>query len=297
MKAVDWGELVLLAALWGGSFLFMRIAVPEFGAMATMALRVGIGALVLWPLMAWRHGHQPLREQPVHLLVCGLLNSALPFVLFGFAMHTLTAGYSALINATAPLWGAVVAALWLKDRPSGRQSLGLGIAFMGVLGLVASRGGLVGGQGEWRAIALALLATLSYGIAGSFNKRYLLSTPPLVVAAGTQIGASMLLVLPALLAWPVQAISVRAWLSVLALGVLCTGVAYILFFRLMARLGPARAMSVTFLVPIFGVLWGFLLLDEALTWPMLLAGAVVVLGTAWASSAPLRRWREPADPP
>ena len=297
MKAADWGELVVLAALWGGSFLFMRIAVPEFGAIPTMALRVGIGAVLLWPLMALRHGHTPLLAQSFQLLLCGLLNSALPFVLFGFAMHTLTAGYSALINATAPLWGAVVAAVWLKDQPSGRQMLGLGIAFMGVLGLVASRGGL-GSQGDQAAIALALLATLSYGVAGSFNKRYLQSTPPLVVAAGSQIGAALLLAGPALVAWPQQDASLRAWLSVLALGVLCTGVAYILFFRLMARLGPARAMSVTFLVPIFGVLWGFLLLDEALTAPMLLAGAVVVLGTAWASAAPLvRRPPGPADRP
>ena len=296
MKAADWVELVVLAALWGGSFLFMRIAVPEFGAIPTMALRVGIGALLLWPLMALRHGHEPLRAQPVQLLLCGLLNSALPFVLFGFALHTLTAGYSALINATAPLWGAVVAALWLKDQPSGRQMLGLGIAFMGVLGLVASRGAL-GAQGDGAAIALALVATLSYGIAGSFNKRYLQTTPPLVVAAGSQIGAAFLLAVPAMLTWPQHAASSRAWFSVVALGLLCSGVAYILFFRLMARLGPARAMSVTFLVPIFGVLWGFLLLDEALTAPMLLAGAVVVLGTAWASAAPLKRRPAPADPP
>jgi drug/metabolite transporter (DMT)-like permease len=255
-----------------------------------MALRVGIGALVLWPLMAWRIGHLPLLQQPVALLVCGLLNSALPFVLFGWALQTLTAGYSALLNATAPLWGALVAAVWLGDRPSRKQLFGLAVAFLGVLGLVAIRGGL-GVRGDGLAIALALIATLSYGLAGSFNKRYLLATPPLVVAAGSQMGATLLLVGPAAVFWPGEPVSFKAWASVVALGVLCTGLAYILFFRLIARVGPARAMTVTFLVPLFGVLWGFLVLGETLTLPMLIAGGVVVLGTAWASSsaAPARK--------
>ncbi|MEY4864190.1 MAG: hypothetical protein RLZ51_2285 [Pseudomonadota bacterium] len=290
MTGRDRLDLLILAAIWGGSFLFMRIAVPEFGAVPTMALRVGIGALVLWPLMAWRIGHLPLLQQPVALLVCGLLNSALPFVLFGWALQTLTAGYSALLNATAPLWGALVAAVWLGDRPSRKQLFGLAVAFLGVLGLVAIRGGL-GVRGDGLAIALALIATLSYGLAGSFNKRYLLATPPLVVAAGSQMGATLLLVGPAAVFWPGEPVSFKAWASVVALGVLCTGLAYILFFRLIARVGPARAMTVTFLVPLFGVLWGFLVLGETLTLPMLIAGGVVVLGTAWASSsaAPARK--------
>lgn len=284
MTGRDRLDLLVLAAVWGGSFLFMRIAVPEFGAVPTMAMRVGIGALVLWPLMAWRIGHQPLLQQPVALLVCGLLNSALPFVLFGWALQTLTAGYSALLNATAPLWGALVAAIWLDDRPSRKQLFGLAVAFLGVLGLVTIRGGL-GVRGDGFAIALALIATLSYGLAASFNKRYLLATPPLVVAAGSQMGATLLLAGPAAVLWPGETVSLKAWASVVALGVLCTGLAYILFFRLIARVGPARAMTVTFLVPLFGVLWGFLVLGETLTLPMLIAGGVVVLGTAWASSS------------
>jgi drug/metabolite transporter (DMT)-like permease len=205
-------------------------------------------------------------------------------------LQTLTAGYSALLNATAPLWGALVAAVWLGDRPSRKQLFGLAVAFLGVLGLVAIRGGL-GVHGDGLAIALALIATLSYGLAGSFNKRYLLATPPLVVAAGSQMGATLLLVGPAAVLWPGEPVSLKAWASVVALGVLCTGLAYILFFRLIARVGPARAMTVTFLVPLFGVLWGFLVLGETLTLPMLIAGSVVVLGTAWASSsaAPARK--------
>ena len=282
-------EFVLLAALWGASFLFMRLGAVEFGPLPTAFLRVLIGALFLLPILILQGGLKDLWRHRRPALLVGTVNSAIPFALFSYAVLSISTGLSAILNATAPLFGALVAWFWLKDRPQPWQLLGLLIGFTGVT-LLAWDEVRMKPDGSLLAVGACLLASLCYGIAGSFSKRYLGNVPAMVTASGSQIGASIGLLLPALWLWPRQAPGALAWAAMLALGVLCSGVAYILYFRLINGLGPAKAMTVTFLLPVFAVLYGALLLDEALTPWMLLCGLVIVVGTAMSTGV-LRRPR------
>ena len=286
-------DLLLLASLWGGSFLFMRIAVPQFGPLPLMAVRCAIGAAILLPFLAWRGGLPGLAARPGALLVVGFLNSALPFVLFGYATLSLTAGMASVLNATTPLFAAVVAYFWLGDRPDRRRVIGLAIGFGGVLWLVSARGSVASSGGLLPVLA-ALGASVSYGVSASFTRRHLTGVSSLVLAAGSQLGAILVLLVPALLTWPSTPPDASAWLAALALGAACTGLAYMLFFRLMNRAGVATATSVTFLVPMFAVLWGGLFLGEQPSLAMLLGGVVILAGTALASGVqwPRRAARE-----
>ena len=276
-------DFVLLAAIWGASFLFMRFGAKELGVFATSGLRVAIAALFLLPVLLLR-GHGPsLRQHWKLSFVVGILNSAIPFACFSFALLSITTGLSSILNATTPLFGAVIAWLWLKDRPTGSRSVGLLIGFVGVALLAWDKASFkpdASGNATGWAVLACLLATLCYGIAASFTKRYLSGLPSLVTATGSQLGASIVLVPLAWWFWPTQAVSLNAWLTVVALGVLCTGVAYILYFRLIERAGPARALSVTFAIPVFALLYGVLLLGEEVTTWMLVCGVVIIVGTS-----------------
>lgn len=275
-------EFVALAALWGSSFLFMRVGGVEFGALPTAGVRVAIGAAVLVPVL-WFSGHwAALQKNAGRILFVGALNSGLPFALFAYAVLSISTGMSAILNATVPLFGALVAWFWLKDRPGNSRILGLVIGFAGVVLLAGDKASFKPGGTGWAVLA-CLLATLCYAIAASFTKRFLTGIHPLATATGSQIGALLGLALPALWFWPAHTPSLHAWLALLALGVLCTAVAYILYFRLIAQLGPARAVTVTFLVPVFAIFYGTVFLGEELTLFMLLCGAVVVCGTALAT--------------
>lgn len=286
MKPRDLGDLVLLAALWGGSFLFMRIAAPEFGAVALSGLRVAGAALVLVPLLLLR-GHAPaLRAHWKAIAVVGVLNSALPFMLFSHAVLSLSAGLSSLLNSAAPLFAALVGAVWLRQAPGASRTLGLLIGFAGVFGLAWSRAGLSTGGAPLQdalAIGACLAATLSYGFAANFTQHRLSGVPPLAVAAGSQLAAAVVLAAPTAGYWPAAMPGPRAWLALALLAVLCTGFAYLLFFRLIARIGPGSAISVTFLVPAFAMAWGALVLGEQVTPAMLAAAVVILSGTALAT--------------
>lgn len=276
-------DFVALAAIWGASFLFMRLAVTDFGAVATAAMRVTVAAAFLMPLMLFKGHGAAFRKNFWKICLVGLLNSGLPFLLFAFALLSITTGLSAILNATVPLFGALVAWVWLKDRPTGSRLLGLVIGFFGVAMLAwdeaSFRPDASGIAPAWAVLA-CLAATICYAIAASATKRYLSGLPPLVTATGSQFGAALALALPALWLRPEQMPGTQAWLSVTVLGVLCTGVAYILYFRLIEQAGPARALAVTFCIPVFAVVYGVLFLGEHVTPWMLMWGAVVVLGTA-----------------
>ncbi len=285
-------QLLILAALWGASFLFIRVGVSDFGVAPLMALRVGIGALFLLAVLLARRPPREafgtLRGRAWPLVVVGLLNSAAPFCLFAYAELTLSAGVTSVINATTPLWGALVGFLWLRDRLSALRSLGMVIGFLGVLMLVweqiaAPQGMGVTPAATALAAAAALGATLLYGIAANYTKRHLMGVDSLTVATGTMIGATVLLLPVAIATWPVTPISAAAWGAVIALGVACTGVAYMLFFHLIAVAGPARAITVTFVIPVFGILWGALFLGETVSPAMLEGCAVILVGTALAT--------------
>lgn len=272
-------ELFLLAAIWGASFLFMRIGAPEFGPVPLIALRVGIAALVLLPVLrsAGARGH--LRSKAWPMLVVGVANSALPFSLFAYSTLYVNAGFDAVLNATVPLWTGLIAFIWLKVPISRPQIIGMLVGMAGVIVLVWDKMG-EDRPGVWLATGAVLLATLSYGFAINYSKTRLTGVPPFVVAGGSQLAATLVLLPLAFLYWPAAPVSATAWYAALALGVVCTGVAYAIFYRLLDRVGSAYAASVTFLIPIFGVIWGAVFLKEAMTVSMILGCLIILFGTA-----------------
>ncbi len=279
MKARDVFDFVLLAAIWGGSFLFMKIAGPEFGVFPSMALRTGLAALVLLPFILVRGLGEQFRAHWRKTLGIGVLNSGLPFVLFAFATLHLTAGFTAILNSSVPFWSALIACLWLGDKPRRLQVLGLVIALMGVVMLVWGKVDLKPGGAGW-AILACLLATLLYGLSANITKRLFAGVHPLVSACGSQVGAALCLIPLALLNLPEKNPGASAWASSLVLALVCTAFAYILYFRLMRNLGPTRATAVTFLIPVFGMLWGVLFLGEVVSVRMILATLVILAGTS-----------------
>lgn len=286
MKSRDLADLFLLGALWGASFLFMRLGAAQFGPAALVFLRVAGASLLLLPLLAARGQVGALRGHGRALLVVGVLNSALPFLLFALGALALTAELMSVFNATASIWGALVAWLWLHEKLTPSRWLGLAIGVAGVVGLSWGKADFKPGEHGVSAalgVAACLLAAVLYGVAGNVSRRLLQGVPPLAVAAGSQLAAASVLALPAWWAWPAVQPDATAWgaTAVLALG--CTGVAYLLYFRLIAHAGTANAMSVTFLIPGFALLWGWVILGEVPTLAMLAGCAVILLGTALAT--------------
>lgn len=279
-------ELLLLGAIWGASFLFMRLGAADFGALALSLLRVAGASLLLLPLLAWRGEMPVLRQHWRAIAIVGLINSALPFVLFNLAAQVLGTGLMAVFNATAPIWGAFFAWLWLGEKLDRARMLGLAIGVAGVVGLAWGKAGLaVGASGMSPALGIAacVAATVLYGLAANYTRKRLTGVAPMALAAGSQLSATAVLLLPALWAWPTVAPSATAWSAALLLSLLCTGLAYVLFFRLIAHAGATNAISVTFLIPGFAMAWGWLFMDEAPTPTMLLGCAVILLGTALAT--------------
>jgi drug/metabolite transporter (DMT)-like permease len=289
LRFIDFVELSILGALWGGSFLFMRIAAPEFGPVTLIALRVFIAAAVLVPVLLYQRKWRPVIENPGPLLFVGISNSALPFSLFAFATLTLTAGYTSVLNAAVPLLTAVVARVWLKERLTPGALVGLVIGVSGVVLLVQDKLGF-NTSGQTLAIAAGLLASVSYAVAANYTQRSLQGFGSLELATGSQLSAALVMLIPGLLLWPEHDVSMRSWVSVVVLGGACTGVAYILFFRLIARIGTPRAVTVTYVVPIFSMLFGSLFLGEMVTAAMIGACALILLGTGLATGLfhPLR---------
>jgi drug/metabolite transporter (DMT)-like permease len=278
VKSSDLAELIGLAALWGASFLFMRMGASEFGPFALAAVRVIGATAFLVPLLGLRGQLGVLKDKAGPIFVVGVLNSALPFLCFSYAALSITAGLSSIFNAATPLFGALIAWAWLKDRLTPSRMLGLAVGFAGVLWLAWDKASFKPGGSGWAVVA-CLAATLCYGLAASFTKRHLTGVAPLAVATGSQLAAAIVLVVPAALFWPAAMPSHQAWMAAGALALACTGVAYIIFFRLIAHVGPANAISVTFLIPVFAVLWGWVFLGEGITPAMVAGCAVILVGT------------------
>jgi drug/metabolite transporter (DMT)-like permease len=232
--------------------------------------------------LLWRGETAALRQHWRPILLVGITNSALPFACLALAALVLNAGLMAIFNATAPLWTAVIGTLWLKDRLPGLRWLGLAIGFAGVLGLVAGQASLKPGEhgvSPALGIAACIVATVLYGFAANQTKARLQGVPAMAVAAGSQLGAMACMALPAWWWWPAVNPGAAAWGAAAALALACTGLAYVLYFRLIASAGPANAITVTLLVPGFALLWGALLLGEPPTLVMLAGCAVILLGT------------------
>jgi drug/metabolite transporter (DMT)-like permease len=275
-------EFVVLAAVWGGSFFWMRVAAPEFGPVWLIELRLVLASAVLVPLVLrqglWSVGLTHWR----HLLVVGGLNSALPFVLLAYATLWLPAGFTSILNATAPLFGTGIALVWLKERHSVGQLVGLGMGFMGVVILLGWQPTL-GTEGFWPAVVAGLGAACCYAIAAPYVRRHLAQVPALVIATGSLVGAALVL-LPVLPVTVPQAVpSPQSMGALVALALLSTALAYLLYFRLIAHLGSTRALTVGYLIPMFAMGWGVLWLGEAVTASMGLGCGLVLLGTAIAN--------------
>jgi drug/metabolite transporter (DMT)-like permease len=187
-----------------------------------------------------------------------------------------------IINALTPLWGAAIAWVWLKDTLPPLRMLGLMVGFAGILVLVWDRLSLHDTASIYAVIA-GVAAPIFYGIAASYTKKYLMDADPIATAAGSLIAAGIVLLPFTLYTWPTTPISITAWAALVGLGLVCTAIAYVLYYRLLIRVGPPRAMTVTFLIPVFGVLWGWLFLGESITLRIVLGGGVILLGTALAT--------------
>ncbi|MFT3734378.1 MAG: DMT family transporter [Rhodocyclaceae bacterium] len=281
-------QLLLLAAIWGASFLFLRIGVPVFGPAKLIFLRVALVAVFLTGVALWFKQALALRGNARHYLVIGVLSAGLPFLLYGYAAQALNASMLAIVNAMTPIFGALVAAVWLRVPLRPLAMLGLALGFGGVLLIVGADLGTRGAQ-DWLSYLAALGAPFCYAIATSYTRKYAAAIPPFAQAHGSCWSAA-LTTLPLALWLPARAEPAAGdWLAVLALAVLCTGWAYLIFFHLLASIGPARTMTVTFLIPVFGVLWGHLFLGEAVTLTMLIGGVIVLFGTALANGLIGRR--------
>jgi len=273
--------LVTLAALWGGSFVFMRVAVPAMGPVPLTFVRVTLAALVLFSLAAARRSVPDMQSRWRGFGVVGLVNSALPFVMICFAEQTISASTAGILNATSPFFGAIAAAIWLGDSLTARKIGGMALGLAGVALLV-------GLQPEpltlttVLAVAACLAAALCYGLGGVYAKKQMQAVPSFALACGSQLSAAI--VLTPVLPFVSVPGPVTSWIvfNVVALAVASTAIAYLIYFRLIADIGPSRALTVTFLIPLFGVLWGYLFLGEAITANMLAGGVLIVAGTAIA---------------
>ncbi len=282
MSPVDTLRLLLLSSLWGLSFIFMRVAAPEFGAVPLIMLRMGVSALLLLPLLINRRYLNLVWEHKGRLLVLGLFSNALPFSLLALATTRLEAGFTSLINAATPVFTAMLGALFFATPVLRQQYLGLALALAGVYVLSGSRLDFAQGGEGWYILAV-LAGTLSYGFAGNYSRVYLSHLPVRVVAAGSCAMAALLLLLPGLWLWPAQPVSGLAWVNALSLAAFSTAVALLLYFGLIASAGATATSTVTLLVPVSALFWGYLLLGEQLTVQIAVGMVVTLVGTAIAT--------------
>lgn len=276
-------KLLLLAAIWGSSFLFTRIAVPEWGPIWLIELRVLIAGLTLLPLVLKLDLWPQIQRRWRALMLLGVLNSALPFCLLAYASLFLSAGFTAILNATTPLFGLWIVVLWLQEALSVPRLVGFAMGFLGVVLLVGWQDiPLTLTKGI--AIAAGLLAALLYAIAAPYIQQQFAGVSALAVTTGSQLGAavSLLPLLP--LSIPSHIPSPKALFSVLALAILSSVLAQVLYFHLIKVMGPSKTLTVAYLVPLFAMLWGALALREVVTISMMLGCGLVLMGTAIANN-------------
>ena len=285
--AFDWLtplELLMLGAIWGGSFLFMRVAAADFGPFALVEVRIVLGALILLPFL-WRARARLNRSLWLRFAIVGALNSAIPFSLFAWGAERAPAGIGAIANSLTVLFTALVALVVYHEAIGTRRAIAMLVGFVGVVVLMS---GKTAGDNVAAAALAGTAASFCYGFAANFTRRWFADVPPIAAVAGT-LGCAALMLAPfALASWPQTPVPRASWLSAIALGVLCTGVAYAFMFRLIQRVGAPRATTCTYLIPLFGVTWGWLLLGEAPTPTMLIAGTLI-LGSVIVSQREARK--------
>ncbi|MBA2874747.1 DMT family transporter [Thermaerobacillus caldiproteolyticus] len=275
MNAKELTALFLLAALWGASFLFMRISSPVIGPVLTIELRVLLAGIVLL-LYAWLFKKaMNIKQHWKEYLIIGALNAAIPFTFIATATLHLNASLAAIFNSTTPLFTALASLFFLKEPLNAKKWIGIVFGTFGVFVLMGWSPVPFSIQTTLSAL-LSILAALSYGCAGVYAKKALTGVSSLSLAIGQQLGASILLLPLAIVHIPTKPVSSTVIYSVLGLAIFCTAIAYLFYFYLLANVGPTKTLSVTFLVPVFGVIWGMIFLHEKITIGMI-AGLAIIL--------------------
>lgn len=275
-------ELLVLGAIWGASFLFTRVAARDLGPFLLVEIRLALGALVLLPFLWRARAKFPLAIWPKIALI-GAINGAIPFILFAWAAHRAPAGISAISNAMTVPFTALVGALFFGEKIGWQRALAIGTGLGGVIVLAS---GKTEGASLGLPVIAGTIASFLYGVGINLVRRHLSGLPPAAVASAT-LSTSTLLTLPFALAdLPQHPITAATWYSSALLGVVCTGLAFVMYYRLIARVGAARASTVTYLIPLFGVAWAWLLLDEPVTTTMAIACAVILGSVAMSQRAP-----------
>lgn len=292
MGPVDLLLLLALSAIWGSSFMFMRYLAPRMGPVATADARLLIAGLFLVALFALTRFDLGWRKRWRRYLVIGLLNSGLPFLLYSYASLSLPSSVEVVINALSPGFGALFGAVWLGERLTARKVLGLLLGIGGVV-VVSGLGRTGGAEARLIPVLACVAATVCYGLAGVYIKLKAKDIAPKAMAGASQLLAG-LAILPAAIALPPPALpSLQTGLVAIVFAILCSALAYLIYYRLMASVGPSRALTVTFLMPVFGFLWGGLFLGEAIGPPMIL-GAALILGGTFLVAGPTLGPRGPA---
>jgi drug/metabolite transporter (DMT)-like permease len=278
VRRSDIGRLVSLAAIWGGSFIFIRVLAPVLGPILTAATRVLIGGAVLVLYCRATGYSADLSRFWRQYLAIGVFNSTLPFVLYAIAALHIPASYSVILNSTTPLFTALLSVPLLGERLTRAKVAGLLAGAAGVA-LVSKAGPVVPDLWFGTAVTACLAATLCYAVSSIYMKKHATGAKPLAIAGWSQLFAGLVLLPVVPFAPPPGAISPLIVANVLGLALVCSSIAYVLYYRLIADVGPTRALTVAFLMPVFGIVWGALFLDETITWPMIAGCALIVAGT------------------
>ncbi len=278
MRPSDILRLLSLAAIWGGSFIFMRVLAPVLGPVVTADLRVLIAGIALVIYFHAIRFDAEWRTYWKTYLFIGAFNSALPFFLFSFAALHIPASYSVILNSTSPLFSAIFAAFWLGERLTPVKILGLFVGALGVA-LVVKIGVVATDSMFFWSVSACVLAAICYGFTATYIKKFGGAIKPMAIAGGSQLMAGLLLI-PAIPLAPIRGtVTLGVVVGVIVFALVCSAIAYLLYYRLIADLGPTGALTVTFLMPVFGMFWGAIILGESITLPMIAGAAMIILGT------------------
>jgi len=278
-------DFLLLGALWGMSYVFIRLTVGTVAPIVMVESRLLIGAICIGVfslfIQSWRVNLVPFKKDLPRITLISIFNSVLPFAFFAYSMQYLNAGVGGILNSVSPIWSAIIGALWLKERLNISRICGLMLGCAGIVFLMWGKAHF-SEDGLGLAVLASVCLTLSYGIASNMIKVYGQGIPTNCLTFSSLAIGALILLIPALQQLPEVALSTSVWVGILGLGIGSTAIGYILFFRLIEDTSPSIAISVTFLVPVFSILWGTVFLDEVPTMRMLIGGLIIVLGTALA---------------
>ena len=280
MKITDLIKLIALAAIWGSSFIYMRILAPVIGAIPTANLRVLIAGIVLTLYLKAIKFDSNWKKNGLQYLLIGLIGSGIPFSLFSYAALTIPASYEVILNSTAPMFGALFAWIWLNEKMTMLKVAGLILAALGC-GIVVNIGAANITIPFILSVLACLLAAICYGLTGIYVKKFAKDLKPKAIAGGSQLMIGLMMIPFSLLQRPKLAslADPKILFCVLALALICSAIAYLLYYQLLTDVGPTKALTVTFLMPIFGIFWGALFLHEMITIQMICGTVIILIGT------------------